>query len=93
MTDWRNQHRKCERCKSEYRPVRQDQSYCSRDCKRKAAYVRERLTEGTRPRRRAIKASDKPLANPLPGSVRNGGFSPMKAVACEEGYPPHIPTG
>ena len=47
-------YRKCERCKAEYRPARQDQSYCSSRCKRGAAYGRERFaasTKGARKRR------------------------------------------
>jgi hypothetical protein len=55
-------YRKCERCKAEYRPVRQDQSYCSKRCKRAAAYGRERFakgTKGTRKRRsRKFRAAD-----------------------------------
>jgi hypothetical protein len=68
MTDWRKQYRKCEKCRSEYRPKRQAQSYCSRECKRAAAYGRERFKAGTQgKRRRRLEASDKPLATPLSG--------------------------
>jgi hypothetical protein len=49
------QHRKCERCNTEYRPTREAQSYCSPKCRREAAYGRERFQSGTRgPRRRLL---------------------------------------
>jgi len=47
---WRDQYRKCDACKSEYRPKRQAQSYCSPRCKRAAAYGRERFAAGTKRR-------------------------------------------
>jgi hypothetical protein len=84
MTNWRKEYRKCDRCRGEYRPKRQAQSYCSRECKRAAAYGRERFAAGTKGRRRRrLEASDKPLATPLPGSVRNGVFSSIETVACK----------
>ena len=42
---WRDEYRRCERFKAEYRPQREAQSYCSRDCRRAAAYGRERIQE------------------------------------------------
>ena len=39
---WRNEYRRCERCKADYHPQRQSQSYCSPACRRAAAYGRER---------------------------------------------------
>jgi len=45
---WRDEYRKCERCKAEYHPQRQSQSYCSPACRRAAAYGRERFAAGTR---------------------------------------------
>ena len=57
----RDQYRKCDACKREYRPQQQAQSYCSPRCKRAAAYGRERFTAGTvGARRRRREASDKP---------------------------------
>ena len=54
-----NEYRRCERCKTEYRPQRRAQSYCSRDCRRQAAYGRERFKKGTRgPRRKRLEASE-----------------------------------
>ena len=53
------QHRKCQRCKIEYCPARDAQSYCSRECRRQAAYGRERFKAGTKGRRkRRLEASD-----------------------------------
>ena len=53
-TKWRNEYRRCERCKTEYRPQRRAQSYCSPDCRRQAAYGRERFEKGTKGRRRVL---------------------------------------
>jgi hypothetical protein len=54
------EHRKCERCKTEYRPVREAQSYCSAECRREAAYGRERFKAGIKGRRgSSLEASDK----------------------------------
>jgi hypothetical protein len=84
LTNWRNEYRRCDRCRGEYLPKRQAQSYCSRECKRAAAYGRERFKAGTQgKRRRRLKASDKPLATPLAGSVRNRAFSSIETVACK----------
>jgi hypothetical protein len=47
-TKWRNEYRRCERCKTEYRPQRRAQS--SRDRRRQAAYGRERFEKGTKGR-------------------------------------------
>jgi hypothetical protein len=38
MPNWRNEYRRCDNCRSEYRPRREAQSYCSRRCRRQAAY-------------------------------------------------------
>ena len=38
-------------------------------------------TKGRRKRR--LEASDKPLATPLPGSVRNGAFSSIEPIPCK----------
>jgi hypothetical protein len=76
---WRDEYRKCERCKVEYRPQREAQSYCSRDCRRGAAYGRERFKNGTKGRRRRrLEASDKLPRTPVAGSFRNGVFSSIK---------------
>jgi hypothetical protein len=78
---WRDEYRRCERCKVEYHPQRQSQSYCSPACRRAAAYGRERFTAGTTGRRRRrleasrLEASDKPAewlveaSKTLPGRV------------------------
>jgi hypothetical protein len=72
MPNWRTEYRRCDNCRSEYRPQREAQSYCSRDCRRAAAYGRERFNAGTvGRRRRRLEASDK-----LP--VRNGVFFPIE---------------
>ena len=74
-------HRKCERCRSEYRPVRQDQSYCSPRCKRAAAYGRERFTAGTKgARKRRLQAPDMAPGMEIAGSVRNGHFSSIETT-------------
>jgi hypothetical protein len=85
LVSWRDEYRRCERCKSEYRPVRQAQSYCSRDCKRAAAYGRERFAAGTRGarRRRLGEASDKLSRTHIAGSVRNGHFSSIETIDCK----------
>jgi len=60
MPKWRSEYRRCDNCRSEYRPKREAQSYCSRDCRRAAAYRRERFKAGTVGRReRRVEASDK----------------------------------
>jgi hypothetical protein len=78
-TKWRNEYRRCERCKTEYRPQRRAQSYCSRDCRRKAAYGRERFRAGTKGcRRRHLEASDKRPGTLVAGSFRKGDFSSIE---------------
>jgi hypothetical protein len=73
---WRDEYRRCERCKAEYRPQREAQGYCSRDCRRAAAYGRERFKNGTKGRRRRrSEASDKVPGTLVAGSFRNGVFS------------------
>src|SRR6516164_6862292 len=75
-TKWRNEYRRCERCNAEYRPQRKAQSYCNPDCRRAAAYGRERFKNGTKGRRRRrLEASDKVPATLVAGSFRNGDFS------------------
>jgi hypothetical protein len=60
MLKWRNEYRRCEQCRAEYRPQREAQSYCSRHCRRSAAYGRERFKAGAVGRRkRRLEASDK----------------------------------
>jgi hypothetical protein len=79
MPKWRNEYRRCDNCRCEYRPQREAQSYCSRDCRRAAAYGRERFKAGIRGRRkRRLEASDKLAGNPVAGSFRNGEFSSIK---------------
>jgi hypothetical protein len=53
MPKWRNEYRRCDNCRREYRLQREAQSYCSRDCRRQAAYGRERFKNGTRSFRNA----------------------------------------
>src|SRR6516164_4057307 len=85
---WRDQYRKCDACKREYRPQRQAQSYCSPRCKRAAAYGRERFAAGTvGARRRRLEASDKPLGIPIAGTVRNRDFSSIETIACKPTKP------
>ena len=76
---WRDEYRRCERCRVEYRPQREAQGYCSRDCRRAAAYGRERFKAGTAGRRRRrLEASDKAPATVVAGSFRNGVFSSIE---------------
>jgi len=83
MPRWRNQYRRCDNCRSEYRPQREVQSYCSRRCKRAAAYGRERFKAGTiGRRRRRLEASDKLAGRVVAGSVRNGVFSSIDPRSC-----------
>jgi hypothetical protein len=64
MPKWRSEYRRCDNCRSEYRPKREAQSYCNCDCRRAAAYGRERFKAGTVGRRkRRSEASDKPPKN------------------------------
>jgi hypothetical protein len=81
MPKWRNEYRRCDNCRSEYQPQREAQSYCSRRCRRQAAYGRERFSIGTRGRRRRqLEASDKLLGT---GSFRNGVFSSIETGCCK----------
>jgi hypothetical protein len=52
MPKWRSEYRRGDNCRGEYRPQREAQSYCSRDCRRAAAYGRERFKAGTVGRRK-----------------------------------------
>src|SRR5262249_39911485 len=84
MPNWRNEYRRCDNCRSEYRPQREAQSYCSRDCRRAAAYGRERFKACTTGRRRRrLEASDKDLGTPVAGSFRNGDFSSIETGFCK----------
>src|SRR5262252_4680464 len=84
MTNWRKEYRRCDNCRGEYRPERQAQSYCSRDCRRAAAYGRERFKNGTKGRRkRRLEASDKLPATLVAGSFRNGDFSSIGTGCCK----------
>ena len=69
-------YHKCERCRAEYHPSREDQSYCSPRCRRDAAYTRRCLKEG----RRAQKGH---LATPIARSVENGPFCPIETIPCK----------
>ena len=71
------QHRRCERCRAEYLPTREAQSYCSPECRLQAAYGRERFQSGTRgPRRRRLEASE------------SGVFTQQKQEPAKEVIPP-----
>jgi len=60
------------------------QSYCSRDCRRAAAYGRERFRAGTSGRRRRrLEASDKVPATLVAGNFRNGVFSLIETGCCK----------
>jgi hypothetical protein len=86
MPNWRNEYRRCDNCRSEYRPEREAQSYCSRRCRRQAAYGRERFSIGTRGRRRRrLEASDKLPATLtlVAGNFRNGVFSSIETECCK----------
>ena len=79
MPKWRNEYRRCDNCRSEYRAQREAQSYCSRDCRRAPAYGRERFKNGTKGRRkRRLEASDKSPATLVAGSFRKGDFSSIE---------------
>jgi hypothetical protein len=84
MPNWRNEYRRCDNCRSEYRPQPESQSYCSRDCRRAAAYGRERFRAGTSGRRRRrLEASDKVPATLVAGNFRNGVFSSIETECCK----------
>jgi hypothetical protein len=79
MPSWRNEYRRCDNCRGEYRPQREAQGYCSRDCRRAAAYGRERFKAAIAGRRRRrLEASDKDLGTVVAGSFRNGDFSSIE---------------
>jgi hypothetical protein len=97
MKSWRDQYHRCEKCHEQYRPKRQDQSYCTPGCRRAAAYGRERFAAGIKgKRRRRLEASDKwpvEASETLPGRVVAGSFrkrtfSSTKPVACKGGNTP-----
>jgi hypothetical protein len=86
---WRDEYRRCGRCKAEYHPQRQSQSYCSPACRRAAAYGRERFAAGTTGRRRKrLEASDIWPVEPsetlpgrvIAGSFRNKAFSSIETI-------------
>src|SRR5262245_8580946 len=94
---WRDEYRKCERCKAEYHPQRQSQSYCSPACRRAAAYGRERFAAGTTGRRRRhleaserrpIEASEMLPGTPIARSFRKRAFSSIKPISCKGGKAP-----
>ena len=79
MPKWRSEYRRCDNCRGEYRPQREAQRYCSRDCRRAAAYGRERFKSGTVGRRkRRLEASDKLPGTLMAGSFRKGDFSSIE---------------
>ena len=93
MPKWRSEYRRCDNCRSEYRPKREVQSYCSRDCRRAAAYGRERFKAGTvGRRRRRLEASDNVPDRVLAGSVRSGPFSSIEPIPCKAIKPPILPV-
>jgi hypothetical protein len=94
---WRDQYRRCERCKVEYHPQRQLQNYCSPACRRAAAYGRERFAAGIKgKRRRRLEASDKWSVEAsetlqgrvVAGSFRKRAFSSTKPIPCKGGKTP-----
>jgi hypothetical protein len=83
------EHRRCERCRAEYRPTREAQSYCSPECRRQAAYGRERFKAGTKGRRkRCLEASDKLPGTLVARSFRKGVFSSIETLLCKATKPP-----
>jgi len=104
MPKWRNEYRKCDNCRGECRPQREAQSYCSRGCRRAAAYGRERFQSQTKgPRKRLLKprreASETSPPSPLTapktlsgrvvaGSFRKRVFYSAKSEACKGGNTP-----
>jgi hypothetical protein len=88
MPKWRNEYRRCDNCRIEYRPVREAQSYCSPRCKRAAAYGRERFKAGTvGRRRRRLEASDNVPGRVVAGSVRSRPFSSIEPISCKATKP------
>ena len=93
MPKWRNDYRRCDNCRREYRLQREAQSYCSRDCRRVAAYGRERFKAGTKGRRkRRLEASDKLIGTLVAGSFRTGHFSSIEQMAYKATKPVHSYT-
>jgi hypothetical protein len=87
------QHRKCQRCRIEYKATREAQSYCSPVCRRQAAYGRERFRAGTKGRRRRrLEASDKAPGTLVAGSFRTGHFSSIEQMAYKATKPVHSYT-
>src|ERR1044071_7354250 len=83
MPKWRTEYRRCDNCRVEYRPQREAHSYCSRRCKRAAAYGRERFKADTiGRRRRRLEASDKLPGRVVARSVRNEAFSSIDPRSC-----------
>ena len=94
---WR-QHRRCERCRSEYLQTRRAQSYCSPSCRREAAYGRERFNSQTKgPRKRLLRpreaseicaptAPKTPPGTYIARSFRKAVFSSIKTVVCRGGF-------
>jgi hypothetical protein len=83
------EHRRCERCRAEYRPTREAQSYCSPECRRQAAYGRERFKAGTKGRlKRCLEASDKLPGTLVARSFRKGVFSSIETLLCKATKPP-----
>jgi hypothetical protein len=88
MPRWRNEYRRCDTCRREYRPQREAQSYCSPDCRRAAAYGRERFKAGTRGRRRRrLEASGKLPGTLVAASFRNEVFSSIEPIPCKATKP------
>jgi len=85
MPKWRNEYRRCDNCRGEYRLQRKAQSYCSPRCKRDASYTRRRLLKGG-PR----SVRKRHLATPIPGSVENGPFYSTKSVSSKAPNTPDV---
>src|SRR5262245_14740098 len=74
--------KRCGACSKALLNERRD--YCDGDCKRDAAYTRERLAKGTKSiRKRRLRTS-------IAEGVRNGGFSSNKSVVCKLSSPPNL---
>jgi hypothetical protein len=76
--------RRCGACSKVLLNDRRD--YCDDDCKRDAAYTRERLAKVTKTVRK------RRLRIPIAEGVRNGGFSSTRSVACKPPFLPDIGT-
>src|SRR5262245_11327483 len=79
--------RPCDACRTEYRPIRIEQTFCSPRCRRDAAYAREQLKIGKRPKRRLEKLPKNVPATPLPGSFRKRPNKPKISVGCKRPLP------